>query len=68
MLNLVGIGLCDEKDITLRGLEAVRRSSVVYLEVSEFDITKPECKLSFTNMKGFYSVLRLDKTNLGRKL
>eukprot|EP01018_Ginkgo_biloba_P016763 Gb_41244 [translate_table: standard] len=32
MLYLVGMGLGDEKDITLRGLEAVRKCERVYLE------------------------------------
>lgn len=32
MLYIVGLGLADEKDITLRGLEAVRRCTKVYLE------------------------------------
>ena len=32
MLYLIGIGLFDEKDITLRGLEAVKKSDYVYLE------------------------------------
>ncbi|KZT03906.1 Diphthine synthase [Laetiporus sulphureus 93-53] len=32
MFYLVGLGLCDEKDITVRGLEVVKRSSRVYLE------------------------------------
>src|SRR3989344_7106762 len=31
-LYLVGLGLSDEKDITLRGLEAVKKCSKVYLE------------------------------------
>lgn len=31
-LYLIGLGLFDEKDITLRGLEAVRKCSKVYLE------------------------------------
>lgn len=31
-LFVIGLGLCDEKDITLRALEAVRSSSRVYLE------------------------------------
>jgi len=31
-LYFIGIGLCDEKDITLKGLEAVRRCDYVYLE------------------------------------
>ena len=32
MLYLVGLGLADEKDITVRGLEIVRRAARVYLE------------------------------------
>ncbi|KAK2464411.1 hypothetical protein APHAL10511_003559 [Amanita phalloides] len=32
MFYLIGLGLCDESDITIRGLETVRRASRVYLE------------------------------------
>ncbi|KDQ12020.1 hypothetical protein BOTBODRAFT_135180 [Botryobasidium botryosum FD-172 SS1] len=32
MFYLVGLGLCDEKDITLRGLEVVKSATRVYLE------------------------------------
>ena len=32
MLYLVGLGLADEKDITVKGLEIVRKASRVYLE------------------------------------
>ena len=32
MLYIIGLGLCDEKDITLKGLEAVKASKYVYLE------------------------------------
>lgn len=32
VLLLVGIGLFDEKDITLRGLEDIKRADRVYLE------------------------------------
>lgn len=31
-LYFIGIGLCDEKDITLKGLEIVKKADVVYLE------------------------------------
>jgi len=31
-LYLIGIGLCDEKDITVRGLEAVKKCDKIYLE------------------------------------
>jgi hypothetical protein len=32
MLHLVGLGLADEKDITVRGLEIVKKADRVYLE------------------------------------
>jgi len=32
MLFIVGLGLGDEKDITLRGLEAVKKCEKVYIE------------------------------------
>ena len=32
MLTFVGLGLYDEKDITLKGLEAIREADVVYAE------------------------------------
>lgn len=32
MLYLIGLGLCDPKDITVKGLEVVRAAARVYLE------------------------------------
>ena len=32
VLYMIGLGLYDHKDISLRGLEAVKKSSAVYLE------------------------------------
>lgn len=32
VLYLIGLGLADEKDITVKGLEAVKKSTRVYLE------------------------------------
>ena len=32
VLYMIGLGLSDEKDITVKGLEAVKRSKKVYLE------------------------------------
>lgn len=32
MLYIIGLGLADEKDITVNGLEIVRRAERVYLE------------------------------------
>ena len=31
-LYLIGLGLCDKTDITLKGLEAVKKCDIVYLE------------------------------------
>ncbi|MFZ2411685.1 MAG: diphthine synthase, partial [Candidatus Methanoperedens sp.] len=32
MLTFIGLGLYDEKDITVKGLEAVRKADIVYAE------------------------------------
>lgn len=32
MLYIIGLGLGDERDITLRGLEAVKKSQKLYIE------------------------------------
>jgi diphthine synthase len=32
MLYLIGLGLGDEKDITIKGLEAVKNADLVFLE------------------------------------
>ena len=32
MLYLIGLGLCDPSDITVKGLDVVKRASRVYLE------------------------------------
>lgn len=32
MLYIIGLGLCDEKDLTLKGLEAVKKCEKIYLE------------------------------------
>jgi diphthine synthase len=32
-LTLVGLGLCDEKDLTLRGIDAAKRADKVYVEL-----------------------------------
>ena len=32
MLYIIGLGLADEKDITVKGLEAVKTCSRIYLE------------------------------------
>ena len=32
VLYMIGLGLSDEKDITIKGLEAVKSSKYIYLE------------------------------------
>jgi len=50
MLNLIGIGLNDEKDISIKGLELVKTSDFVYLENYT---SKLQC--STKDMEKFYS-------------
>ena len=45
MFYLIGLGLCDESDITLRGLNAIRRSSRVYLEAYTSILMVPKERL-----------------------
>ena len=42
-LNLIGIGLNDEKDITVKGLELVKKSDLIYLESYT---SKLQCEVS----------------------
>jgi diphthine synthase len=44
-LNVVGIGLADEKDITAKGLELVKGSDIVYLESYTSKLTAPVSSL-----------------------
>jgi len=44
-LHLVGIGLADEQDITLKGLDAIRKCSEVYLEAYTSVLTVPKERL-----------------------
>jgi len=49
MLYLVGIGLCDENDLSLRAYEALRKADRIYLEgytsISRFNVEKVEKEL-----------------------
>ncbi|KLO15084.1 Diphthine synthase [Schizopora paradoxa] len=45
MLYVVGLGLSDEKDITVRGLEAVKASSKIYLEAYTSILLVPKERL-----------------------
>lgn len=50
MLTFVGAGLYDEKDITVKGLEAVRRADLVYVEF----YTSNLCGTSIEKIEDFY--------------
>ncbi|KAI0028819.1 tetrapyrrole methylase [Vararia minispora EC-137] len=45
MFYVIGLGLCDEKDITIRGLEAIKGSSRVYLEAYTSILMVPKERL-----------------------
>ena len=45
MFYLIGLGLCDETDITLRGLTAVRSCARVYLEAYTSILMVPQDRL-----------------------
>ena len=42
VLHLVGVGLGDEQDITLKGLNALKRCSKIYLEAYTSVLTVPK--------------------------
>lgn len=57
MLYIIGLGLGDERDITLRGLEAVKKSQKVYMEAYT-------SLLSFgLSPNGLSNLVRLSKPN-----
>jgi diphthamide biosynthesis methyltransferase len=49
MLHLVGLGLADETDITVRGLEIVKRAERVYLEAYTSILLVDKSKLVSSN-------------------
>ena len=50
MLTFIGLGLYDEKDITVKGLDAVKRADIVYAEF----YTSHLMGTSMEKMEGFY--------------
>ena len=60
MLYLVGLGLCDATDITVKGLEIVRRASRVYLEAytSILTVGKEELVNQMEIMTRYLTLLR----------
>lgn len=63
MLHLVGLGLADETDITVRGLEIVRKADRVYLEaytsILLVDKEKLVCPFPFCSI---YSLTLVDSS------
>ena len=54
MLYLVGLGLCDATDITVKGLEVVRRAERVYLEAYTSILTVGKEELVWTLLNEMY--------------
>lgn len=51
MLYVIGLGLSDETDITVKGLEAVKRSERIYLEAYTSILTVGKEKLVITQLQ-----------------
>lgn len=62
MLYLVGLGLADEADITVRGLEVVKKAERVYLEAYTSILLVNKEKL--VCVPGFVCVAYCDKREL----
>ena len=60
MLYLVGLGLCDATDITVKGLEVVRHASRAYLEAytSILTVGKEELVNQMEIMTRYLTLLR----------
>ncbi|ESQ54007.1 hypothetical protein EUTSA_v10025950mg [Eutrema salsugineum] len=54
MLYIIGLGLGDEKDITLRGLEAVKKSQKVYMEAYTSLLSFGLSPDGLSNLEKFY--------------
>ena len=51
MLTFIGIGLYDEKDISIKGLEAVRAADRVYIEFYTSTLSGTSIGLAVVNRK-----------------
>lgn len=63
-LYVVGLGLYDEKDITVRGLEAVKKCSIVYLESYTSILLVPKSRLEAFYGKEILDAHRTDVESL----
>jgi len=59
MLFIIGLGLGDEKDITVKGLEAIKKCEKIYLEAytSVLAISKQQLVLDLYYAKAIISIL-----------
>lgn len=62
MLYLVGLGLADETDITVKGLEAVKKAERVYLEAYTSILLVEKEKLVSVYEHAIYSFQRWSST------
>ena len=62
MLTFVGLGLYDEKDITVKGLEAIRAADTVFVEF----YTSPLCGKTVEKMEAMYGkrIVRLERSDV----
>ncbi|MBZ3877909.1 Diphthine methyl ester synthase [Sciurus carolinensis] len=60
MLYLIGLGLGDAKDITVKGLEIVRRCSRVYLEAYTSVLTVGKEALSYDMQRSYSENSKVD--------
>lgn len=56
MLYLVGLGLADETDISVKGLEVVKAAQRVYLEAYTSILLVDQKKLVFSHSIGYSSI------------
>jgi diphthine synthase len=63
-LYFIGIGLCDEKDITLKGLEAVRKCDYIYLENYTSIL---QCPISSLEESYHKKIILADRTMVEKK-
>lgn len=65
MLYVIGLGLSDEKDITVRGLEAVKSCERVYLEAYTSILMVDSSKL-VSLVSEYFSVLQIYVTTISK--
>lgn len=64
MFYIIGLGLCDEKDITVRGLEVMDNSHTTWLETSYNDHLQAVKSSSRVYLEAYTSILMVQKERL----